>query len=300
MDIVNRVNSHPLPGETIKALKTEFNPGGKGANQAVAASRAGGSVTMVGATGNDSFGAELLGNLDGENIDTEHIFQKDSLSGLAFITVDSKGQNNIILKEGANGLLHVGDLEKLLPGLSSRAAMFLLQNEIPWATSRLVIEEASKKGIPTYLNPAPAFKVQKQILASLTGIFLNETEAETLTGIKVIDIESSKKAAQLLLDAGVKEVIVTLGGKGSYYEDQSGKCVHTEAYEVNVVDTTAAGDTFIGSYLVAKHSGKPIEDSLQFATAASALAIMKEGAQKSIPHKEEIENFIHSNLNLKL
>ncbi|WP_010280975.1 ribokinase [Bacillus timonensis] len=292
MDIVNRVTRHPLPGETMKGLKTEFNPGGKGANQAVSASRAGGEVTMVCALGNDSFSSELLETLKNEGISSDFIVTKPSSSGLAFITVDGNGENSIILEEGANGLLHKDDIKNILPVVSKKADLILLQNEIPWETTTYVLEQADKLGVPVYFNPAPAVQVPNDVLAKLGGLFVNETETEMITGIHVSNPDSAEKAADLLLEKGVKEVIITLGSQGSYFKNNNGVRIFTPAFTVQTIDTTAAGDTFIGAYLVAKSSGSTIEDSLTFATAASALTVSKEGALKSIPTKKEVLEFL--------
>ncbi|MGN7297187.1 ribokinase [Fredinandcohnia aciditolerans] len=292
MDIVNRVNRHPLPGETMKGLKTEFNPGGKGANQAISASRAGGLVTMVCALGNDSFSSELLETLKTEGISSDYIVTKPSNSGLALITVDRNGENSIILEEGANGLLHKDDIKNVLPEVLKNADLILLQNEIPWETTIYVIEQADKLGVPVFFNPAPAIEVPTGVLDKLSGLFVNETETEVITGIHVTDPTSAEKAADLLLEEGVQEVIITLGKQGSYFKNSSGVRIYTPAFTVQAIDTTAAGDTFIGAYVVAKSSGSTIEDSLAFATAASALTVSKEGALKSIPIKNEVLEFL--------
>jgi ribokinase len=294
MDIVNRVERHPLPGETIKGLKTEFNPGGKGANQAVAAARSGGAITMICALGNDSFGTELLETLKRDEINTEYIQQKESTSGLAFITVDASGENSIILESGANGLLDTDDIKTVLPEVAKQADLILLQNEIPWETTKYAIEEANKREVPVYLNPAPALQVPSEILSLLTGIFLNETEAEIITGIHVTNQSSVKQAASILIDNGISEVIITMGKQGSYFENHLGNSLFTPGHKVDVVDTTAAGDTFIGAYLVGKSSDNSPQTSLQFATAASALTVTKDGAQKSIPYRKEIIDFLET------
>ncbi|WP_449536268.1 ribokinase [Ferdinandcohnia sp. Marseille-Q9671] len=292
MDIVNRVNRHPLPGETIKGIKTEFNPGGKGANQAVSASRTGGNVTMVCALGNDSFRSKLLDTLKAEGISSDFIVIKPYSSGLAFITVDDNGENSIILEEGANGLLHKEDIKNFLPEISPQAGLILLQNEIPWETTTYVIEEAEKLGVPVYLNPAPAIHVPEEVLPKLRGVFVNETETEIITKIHVYNQQTAELAANSLIEKGVNEVIITLGKLGSFFKNSNGLTIFTPGYTVQTVDTTAAGDTFIGAYLVAIYGGNSYEDSLKFATAASAITVSKEGALKSIPTKNEVLEFL--------
>lgn len=292
MDIVNRVEYLPLSGETVKAIKTEFNPGGKGANQAVAAARAGGKVRMAGAIGDDPFGKELKTALETAGIDADHVREKQGKSGLAFITVDSKGENNIILEEGANGRLAAEDIDPILTDIAGENTLVLLQNEIPWTTNATIIDQAARRQIPVYLNPAPARDIPVEILSKLTGLFVNEIEAERIAGFPITNEQSAKQAIGHLIDAGVREVILTLGEKGSYFADQSGTFLYTPALQVTAIDTTAAGDTFIGTYLVAKMSGKDNEASLQFAAAAASLTVRREGAQQSIPFQEEINRHL--------
>ncbi|MCU9612669.1 ribokinase [Caldibacillus lycopersici] len=293
MDIVSRVENYPLPGETIKGIKTDVNPGGKGANQAVAIARAGGNVSMVGAIGTDVFGDQLLEALQQENIETNNIIRKEGTSGLAVITVDSKGSNSIILLEGANGLLSMDDLTDILPeAIKDPANIFLLQNEVPWETTKNIIESLSASNASIYLNPAPAQHIPTEIISKLTGIFLNEIEATIITGLSVIDQESASAAAEKLIAYGVTEVIITLGEKGSLYRDFREHVYFTPGRKVNAMDTTAAGDTFIGAYLASKQQGYSIEASLEYATAAAALTVSREGAQKSIPYQEEILQFL--------
>lgn len=293
MDIVNRVERHPLPGETIMALKTEFNSGGKGANQAVAATRAGGYVSMVGAIGDDPFGKELIMSLSKNGINTKKIIKKDCKSGLAFITVNAAGENSIILEAGANGQLSHEDIISVLDDFIGKDTVILLQNEIPWERTEYIINKAYEQQIPVYLNPAPAKRISDSVLSKLKGLFVNETEAEILTGITIIDEKTVKQAASIMLKTGLSEVVITLGEKGSYYADQTGNIIFTPAYQVPVVDTISAGDTFIGAYVVARLSGEVPRDSLQFATAASALTVTKNGAQKSIPFQEQIKSEIN-------
>lgn len=289
MDIVTRVERHPLPGETVKGRKTAFNPGGKGANQAVAAARAGARVRMAGAIGDDPFGEQLKASLEKEGINTEHIIHKAGKSGLAFITVDQKGENSIILEEGANGQVTKEDIIEVFAGADASEASILLQNEIPWETTLSAIDQANEHYIPVYFNPAPAMEIPEAVLSKLNGLFVNETEAERITGVRVTDEQSAKQASRFLIEAGVGEVIITLGDKGSYFADQAGTFIYTPAQQVTALDTTAAGDTFIGAYMVERGSGNDAESSLRFATAAAKLTVMKEGAQQSIPYRQEIK-----------
>ena len=293
LDIVSRVKQHPLPGETIKSVKTEFNPGGKGANQAVAAARAGGNVTMAGAVGNDPFGEQLLTSLEKDKINIENVVRKTGKSGLAFITVNESGENSIILEEGANGQFTKENADAMLKKINGENTILLLQNEIPWMITEWIINKAHQQKIPVFLNPAPAKKISDQVLSMLNGLFVNETEAEVLSGVSIVNEQSARRSAQALLQTGVGEIIITAGKKGSYYADQAGTFIFTPAYLVTAIDTTAAGDTFIGTYIVAKASGKSTEASLQFATVASALTVMKEGAQLSIPNQALIQSALN-------
>lgn len=291
MDLVNKVSEHPLPGETIHGKGVQYFSGGKGANQAVAAAKAGGITKMIGAVGNDAFGKELMESLEENGVNTDDVLNKEVSSGLAFITVNAKGENTIILSKGANGELSTSDIEKNLHIIEENDIL-LLQNEIPWETNQYLIKEATKRNVQVLFNPAPAFKVPEEILAYIDVLIINETETETITGIHINNELDVKKAAENLVEFGVKAVIITLGKKGSYYYDNKGKSVFTNSYKVNAVDTTAAGDTFIGALSVAISKDKPIEEALKFATAASAIAVTRQGAQTSSPTKEEIEAFM--------
>jgi ribokinase len=290
MDIVNYVERHPLPGETIKGLHTEYMPGGKGANQAVAASLAGESVTLIGAIGQDGFGSELLKTIREAGITTETILKKEGSSGLAFITVDSNGENEIILSEGSNGKLMVSDIQHSL-GIIKQSKVIVLQNEIPLETTTYAIKEAKKHGIHVCFNPSPAFKVPTDILAMVDTIILNETEAEILTGIKILEEIQAIQAAKYLIHQGVTNVILTRGINGSTFLDKQGTLIHMPSFNVETVDTTAAGDTFIGAYVASTFS-RNIHESLRFASAAAALTVSRKGAQKSIPNLEETLNFL--------
>jgi ribokinase len=293
MDVVTNVKRHPVTGETVKGWGTEYYPGGKGANQAVAAHLAGGNVTMIGATGNDPFSKKLLENFEAVGLKTNYILQKDTNSGLAFITVNSARDNNIILSEGANAELSIDDVKKIL-SVINRTDILLLQNEIPWLTTRYAIEAAYKKGIKIVLNPAPASNVDKKILEKIDVLVLNESEANYMTGIEILNYSTAKEALTKLIDYGTKEVILTLGVNGALYSNIDKELLYTPSFKVRVEDTTAAGDTFIGAFIAEMSTNKPIEDCLKFATAASAITVTKKGAQLSIPKRREIEEFLQA------
>jgi ribokinase len=293
MDIVNHVQNHPQPGETIKGWGTAYHPGGKGANQAVAAARSGGQVMMAGAVGTDTFAGKLVSSLQEEGINTDFIIEKDSTSGIAFITVDSSGENTIILSEGSNGELMPDDLDPICRMIES-GDIILLQNEIPWQTTEYAIQTAHSKGVRVFLNPAPAVKVPKVLFPLLDMLILNETEVEAITDTPVKDIEQARIAASHLNEWGIKEVIITLGKNGSLYRNQEGFEICTPSFTVNAIDTTAAGDTFIGAFAADSVLGQPIQDCLQYATAASALSVTVQGAQSSIPTREQVLTFLKS------
>jgi len=287
MDIVNEVDRFPQPGETIYGTSTAYVPGGKGANQAVAASKSGASVSMIGAVGQDAFGPILAESLRDAGVDTRFVAVKEGTSGLAFITVSSAGENQIILATGSNGKLQDGDI----PNLSAfaEARTILLQNEIPWETNRHVLSEARKHGIPVIVNPAPALHISDEDLALIDMLVLNETEAAYMTG----GIEDPKEAARTLIRRGVRKVVLTLGEQGSLYVDAAGKEVRMSAFQVKALDTTAAGDTFIGAFAAARMRYADIESCLRYASGAAALSVTKRGAQTSIPAKEETMRFIN-------
>jgi ribokinase len=290
VDIVNRVKEYPVPGQTINSEGTEFFYGGKGANQAVAAARSGGNVSMVGAVGTDPFGKEVLGALQGQGVDTSNITAKPGATGMAFITVNAAGQNQIILAEGANGSLLPEDAQRL--SILDTAKIILLQNEIPWKTNLSVLHMAKAKGIQVLFNPAPAIRIPDDVLQLIGTLILNESEAEYITGHPVNGKDDAVCAIRQLLDRGVNEAIITLGAQGSLYMNHRGDCTFTPAVPVKAVDTTSAGDTFIGYYAARICSGKPVEEALQYATAAAAFSVTRNGAQASIPGYEEVDQFI--------
>ncbi|CAM4322064.1 ribokinase [Paenibacillus endophyticus] len=291
MDIVSTVSQFPLPGETIASVRTDFFPGGKGANQAVAAARAGADCGMIGAVGDDSFAAALLAALQQDGIATEQILRKPGSSGFAIITVNEEGENHIVLTAGANGQLTAEDAAA---GAGNGADVFavLLQNEIPWDTNFAVMSSAHSSGARVFYNPAPARAFPDHVFPLLHTLIMNETEAAVITGLAVNDEHSAKASAEWALDKGVEEVIITLGAKGCFYLNKQGQAAAVSAFKVKPVDTTAAGDTFFGAYAAASADGLSAEDALTFAAAAAALAVTKQGAQASIPNKADIEAFL--------
>jgi len=286
MDLVNHVAQFPQPGETIRGRGVEFLPGGKGANQAVAASRAGGRVEMIGAVGQDSFAAPLLDSLRASGVGTGGVQAKEGTSGLAFITVSEAGENMIILSEGSNGQVSPDDIpEAALAG----AALALFQNEIPWEANLRGMKLAKAAGAKVFYNPAPVRPIPKEAYPLVDLLVVNETEAEGLSGVPVDGVEDAERAAAALIARGAGGVLVTLGSKGSYYAEAGAEGRFTPARQVRAVDTTAAGDTFIGAFAAAAAEGRPAAEALAFATAAASIAVTRPGAQASIPRREEIE-----------
>jgi ribokinase len=299
-DLVVRAPHFPQPGETISGDDLHIIPGGKGANQAVAAARQGASVAMLGRVGKDSFGPFLLENLKSDSVDITNVHSDDSATGTAIIVVDASGQNSIVLSAGANGKVTPNDIETL----NIEAKVLLLQLEIPLETVVYAANWGKQKDMIVILNPAPARELPDELITNVDYILPNETELSLLTGIPVTDISSTEKAAQVLLARGAKNVIVTLGSKGALLVS-SDQTTQVNAYEVDVVDTTAAGDAFIGGFafkilesdsslsnMRQPATALQIIGAVKYANACGALAATKFGAQPSLPTKEETEKFI--------
>ncbi|MFF3922971.1 ribokinase [Paenibacillus lactis] len=290
MDVVSSVSQFPLPGETIHSSGTSFFPGGKGANQAVAAAMAGAECAMIGAVGRDPFGDTLVSSLEDRGVEVKSVLAKEGTSGMAIITVNEEGENHIVLSAGANGQLTEADVQAEVRFEDVYAV--LLQNEIPWETNVAVIQSASAAGVRVWLNPAPARALPPPLFPLLDTLILNETEAAAVSGVKVEDPMTAELAAGKLLGLGTENVIVTLGEQGCFYANRRGERITVPAYRVKPVDTTAAGDTFIGAYAAASSGGMATEAALRFAAAAAALTVTRPGAQASIPSKQEIELFL--------
>ncbi|WP_246029289.1 ribokinase [Paenibacillus humicus] len=294
MDVVSKVDRFPQPGETVSGLGTSFFPGGKGANQAAAAAKAGAACSMIGAVGSDPFGDALVHSLEDSGVGVQSVLTKEGTSGLAVITVSADGENHIVLSEGANGMLTADDAAAETDWGGVYAV--LLQNEIPWETSKAVIRSASEAGVRVWLNPAPAREVPAELLPLLDTLIVNETEASAVSGIRVAHIGSAEAAASELLSRGAGRVVVTLGEQGCLCAESSGDRCAVPAYKVEAADTTAAGDTFIGAFAAACAQGSESREALRFAAAAAAIAVTRHGAQSSIPSKDEIEAFMAGEL----
>lgn len=289
-DMVVKAAHLPVPGETILGGTFFMNPGGKGANQAVAAARLGGSVTFICKTGNDIFGEQAVQLFKNEGIDTSYLCaDPENPSGVALITVDKEAENCIVVASGSNATLSPDDLAKAQSVIES-AAIVLLQLEIPLNTVDYVARTAAAKGVKVVLNPAPACVLSDALLQQVSIITPNEKEAAMLSGIAVTDMESAKKAAVTIKEKGPQTVILTLGKNGALIYDQN-EFVHVPGIAVKAVDTTAAGDVFNGAFVVALADGKSIACATAFACKAATISVTRLGAQSSAPYKHETESF---------
>lgn len=291
MDIVTQVRRHPVPGETMHGQATNFFSGGKGANQAVAAARSGATVHMAGALGDDVFGREILSGLSAEGIGVDYVLMKPVTTGVAIITIDANGENTIVLSPGANGAYTADDAAEIDFSIYD---VVLLQNEIPWDTNRIILRKAKEAGARVVFNPAPALQIDSQYLSLFDLLILNEVEAAEICGLPANNPDEACRAGGMLVKMGVGEVIITLGKQGSVYVNGDGETIVTPAYRVTVVDTTAAGDTFIGAFVAQYYSGQPLSVSLRYASAAAALTVSARGAQSSIPSERKVRAFMEA------
>lgn len=288
-DIVIRVDHLPEPGETIIGHDFITNQGGKGANQAVAVKRLGGETAFIARLGNDDFGAKSLRLLTEEGIDTSFVRLTDGVStGVALIPVDDKGENSIIVSSGANALLSPLDIEAAKP-LFEKASILLMQLETPVPTLISAARLAKQFGAKVVLNPAPYPKepLPIELLELVDIITPNETEAAGMSGVKVLDEESALKAICEIQGQGVGNVIITAGASGAY-TSIDGQLVRIPSEKVEVVDTTAAGDTFCGALCVALSKGTDMVQAIRFANKAASLSVTRLGAWMSIPYEKEI------------
>jgi len=289
-DMTVRVPRIPAPGETVLGREFQITGGGKGANQAVAAARAGGRVVFVTAVGMDDLGERALAGLRREGIDIHLVRRVSGPSGVALIFVDDAGENSIAVAAGANAELrpeHVEPLEQILePG-----DVVLLQLEIPMATVEATVRVAVKQQARVILNPAPAQALPEVLMHSVSLVTPNELEVEHLTGVTVNDEIALTRAADVLHGRGISTVIVTLGPRG-VFASHEGRSEMVRAFRVQAVDSTAAGDVFNGALAVALVEGRTLGDAVRFGSAAGALSVTRMGAQASAPHRAEIEAFL--------
>lgn len=290
MDLVVRTQDMPRPGETARGTGFVTIPGGKGANQAAAAARLGARVEMIGRVGHDSFGPILVENLRRQGVGVEHVrVDPEAASGIAMIIVDSRGENSIVVDPGANGRVSVGDIDQAR-ALLVNAGYLLLQLEVPLPVVRGAIDVARSLGVPVILNAAPAYALEHAFVAGVHYLVVNESEARTLTGIDVESVPDAREAACRLLGWGVPVVIVTLGAQGAFVM-ATGLEAHVPAHKVQVVDTTAAGDAFIGGLAVALGNRYELMEAVRYATCVGTLATMVHGAQTSLPSADQVMAF---------
>jgi ribokinase len=294
VDLIMKMDHLPEKGETVTDAEFFQVYGGKGANQAVAAARAGGNVAFVSCVGEDAYTPQMVVNYIRDGIDTSFIFPENGVaSGHALIMIGGQGMNYISVAPGANYLLTPGKIHEAMP-LLEEAAMIVMQYEIPEETIKYSIDLANKKGIPVMWNVAPARAFDFSYIPKVNILVLNEVEAGFLAGMEVNNEQDAEIAAARLVKTGVEKVIITLGSKGAFMLTKSEK-VSVPAFKVEAIDTTAAGDTFCGSLAVAIVEGKPMEEALRFASAAAAISVTRMGAQPSAPFRKEIEEFILRN-----
>lgn len=293
MDLVVRTPKIPQAGETLAGSDFHLIPGGKGANQSVASARAGASTRIIGCVGKDAFGLILVDSLISSGVDASGVIQLDEVStGTATILVEDSGENRIIIVAGANGMVTPELIQQQWPVVQG-SDLIVLQHEIPLLTIHAIIERAWAEGVRVILNPAPFYPIPPAILSKVDTLILNEVEAAALTGLTVSDLAAAHNAAHFILDRGVVNVIITLGSNGAILHNAQDQ-LFQPGFKVKVVDTTAAGDTFTGGYAVSILNGKNPHEALLYATAASALAVTRLGAQTSIPGWEEVQAFINA------
>jgi len=290
-DMIIKLDRIPRPGETILGGAFVTAAGGKGANQAVGAARAGGQVTFIARVGQDMFGEQAVDGFVKDGINVDHVTRdKTNPSGVALIFVAKDGENSIAVAGGANAKLSPADVKKAKAAFAG-ASVLVMQLETPLETVQAAADLAAKAGVRVILNPAPAQPLPDKLLNGVSILTPNETEAELLTGIAVNDDASAAAAAAKLRARGVRTVIITLGARGAFVATESGEQL-VPGFKVKAVDTTAAGDIFNGALAVALAEGKPLDMSVRFANAAAAISVTRLGAQPSAPTRREIERFM--------
>lgn len=291
MDVVIPVNPYPGPGETVVGGDIQYIPGGKGANQALAAARLGAEVTMLGMVGNDAHGEQLIQTLKRDKVHTEYLeIDNAESSGIAFVHLETDGSNRIIVSPGANQL-YLADKVARYKSLIEAADAVLLQLEIPYETVNAVLQIAADSGVPVFLDPAPASVDLFKRLAPIDWIAPNEHEAELLTGIHVCDAKTARIAAAKLQQMGAKRVILKVGSQGAYVATENG-IVYQPGFPIQPVDTTAAGDAFIAAFAVDYLQYHDVFSALRVACSAGALTSMQEGAQPSLPYRNDVLDFL--------
>ena len=296
MDLVVRLPAIPRPGETLLGGVFATYPGGKGSNQAVAAARLGGEVAMIGRVGADAFGDQLLAMARAEGIDTRFVgVDPDAATGVALIEVDDQGQNSIAVASGANFTLTAADVAAAFARID-RIDLLVMPLETPLETIVTAAELARKAGARVVLNPAPAQHLPPELLQNVDVLIPNEHEAALMTGIEIRSLQDAQEAATQLLRSGPGSVIVTLGSQGALMAEAAQpdppRFLQVPAFSVRPVDTTAAGDAFVGGLAVAVGEGRSLHAAARFASAAAAISVTRPGAQPSLPGRAEVEAFL--------
>lgn len=293
MDLVVRLPQIPRPGETLLGGVFKTFPGGKGANQAIAAARLGVHVTMIGCVGDDAFGQEMRNTLIAEGIDTTYILvHPESATGVALIQVDAKGQNSIAVASGANFQLTTADVEKGIQAVG-KIDVLVMPLETPLETIYTAAKIASLRGAKVLLNPAPAQVLNRDLLELVDVLLPNEHEIALMAGLPPLQsVADARNAAEKLLSLGTRNLLVTMGSQGAILFDGKMES-NISAYPIQPVDTTAAGDCFVGAIAVGLCEGKSILASAEFASAAAAISVTRDGAQPSLPRREEVIQFMN-------
>jgi len=294
MDMTVKVEELPKLGETIFGDDFYESCGGKGANQAVAISKLGMETEMIGMVGKDSQGEKLIQNLNKYGIKSDNIIKSDDLTGRAIITVDKKGDNNIIVIPGSNFKITKEYIQEKQDVIAS-SDVVILQNEIPFETVEFSLLKAKELGKITIFNPAPARQLNEKIFKNTDYLILNETEMEEIFGIGINDKVYIGRIFHKKKECGIRNIILTLGDNGSVLFSEDDNIKKYDAYEVKAVDTTAAGDSFIGAFTMKICETGDADKAIKYATAVSAIVVTRQGAQDSIPTREEIEKFIEEN-----
>lgn len=291
MDLIVRASHLPAPGETVLGNNFASAGGGKGANQAVAASRLGAQVMMVGRVGKDGYGDALLQGLQSDGVDTRFVLRDpDQPTGLALITVDDHGENSIVVVSGANWRVSTADIDRAADEIAS-ADVLVLQLEIPLESVEYAARIAHQRHVPVILNPAPAQPLPTSLLQYVAYLVPNESEAALLSGTAVTDLLTAQKAVERIHHLGVNTIIMTRGSQGAFVSGASGS-YSVPAFQVNPVDTTAAGDAFVAGLAFGIAAKQTLRQSVQLAAAAGALATTKAGAQPSLPDASQVEELL--------
>ncbi|MBN2292838.1 MAG: ribokinase [Pirellulales bacterium] len=291
VDLIMKMDHLPEKGETVTDAEFMQVYGGKGANQAVAAARAGGRVAFVNCVGEDAYTPRMVENYRNDGIDTRFVFtERGMTSGHALVMIGDKGENYLSVDPGANYRLTPKRIDEAMPVIDD-AAVIVMQYEIPEETIKYVIDYANKKTIPVLWNFAPARTFDLSYTSKINTLVVNELEAGYLAQMTIETEHDVEPTASKLLKGGIENVIITLGQNGAILVNGD-ETVRVPAFEVDAVDTTAAGDTFCGSFAVAYVEGKSFKEALRFASAASAICVTRMGAQPSVPKRKEIDLFL--------